>query len=86
MREPTAATPPPTSARPRGARPQIVSREKIGDYPPQEIDTIVRWITSDERLRTDDEIISEAIQELGFQKRGTKIVAAIERAIENLRR
>ncbi len=86
MCEPTAATPPPTSARPRGARPQIVSREKIGDYPPQEIDTIVRWITSDERLRTDDEIISEAIQELGFQKRGTKIVAAIERAIENLRR
>lgn len=45
-----------------------------------------RWIESDELIRTQDELILETMRELGFQKRGKKIVAAIEAAIFQARR
>jgi hypothetical protein len=45
----------------------------------------VRWVQSDGRLRTDDEIVSEAVKELGFSKRGKRIVEAIERPIADVR-
>jgi hypothetical protein len=47
---------------------------------------LVRWIESDELIRTKDELVLETIRELGFQRRGTKIVAAIEAAIWQARR
>ena len=77
--EPIAAT-----TKVRGPRPEVTPRAKIADFRPQEIEAVVRWIVSDLRLRTDEEIIDEAVRELGFQRRGVKIVAAIEAAIRRV--
>jgi len=65
----------------RGPRPPVPRREKIEQYTFTELVKLVAWIKSDGRLRTNDEIVEEMIQELGFQRRGNKIEAAIRRAI-----
>lgn len=79
-------------------QPQIVAATRQGPRPPlrrgQPIDTytqaqlvrLVRWIESDEQIRTQDELVLEMMRELRFQKRGKKIVAAIETAIRQARR
>jgi hypothetical protein len=41
----------------------------------------VRWVESDGARRTEDELIREVMSELGFQRRGKRIVAAIKAAI-----
>jgi hypothetical protein len=41
---------------------------------------------SDTLLRPKEQLIDEAMRELGFQRRGKKIVAAIEQAIDATRR
>lgn len=42
---------------------------------------MARWILSDDELRTEDENVAEMTRELGFQKRGSKIVAALTAAV-----
>ena len=42
---------------------------------------LANWITSDTLLRTDDELMSEMRNELGFQRRGSRIDAALQSAI-----
>ena len=41
---------------------------------------LVTWIESDGLNRTEEEVVAETINELGFQRRGTRIVEAIVRA------
>ena len=55
--------------------------KKIDEYSPRQLIDIIKWLESDGRLRTEDELLSEAMQELGFKRRGTKIVAALRQAI-----
>ena len=59
--------------------------QKIDDYSPRQLTSIIEWIESDGRLRTEDELLAEAMQELGFKRRGTKIVAALIQAIHHAR-
>jgi hypothetical protein len=47
---------------------------------------LVRWLQSDGLLRTDDELIEAAARELGFRRRGARIVAALSAAISQTRR
>lgn len=63
-----------------------VGRSSIDDYTDAELVQLVRWIESDTLLRTKDQLIDEAVRELRFQRRGKKIVAALERAIAVARR
>ncbi|MGK2966676.1 MAG: hypothetical protein ACSLFM_13890, partial [Tepidiformaceae bacterium] len=63
--------------RPRG----IGRRGGIDDYSPRELVAIVNWIRSDGRLRTDEELLDEAIDALGFSRRGPRIEAALREAI-----
>lgn len=51
-----------------------------------ELALLIRWIESDTLLRTKDQLTDEAIRELGFRRRGKKIVAAVDRAIQSTRR
>ena len=74
--------PPPPS---RGPRPNVQPGQKIDDYSPRQLTSIIEWIESDGRLRTEDELLAEAMQELGFKRRGTKIVAALTEAIRRAR-
>ncbi|HMS59627.1 MAG TPA: hypothetical protein PKA49_12335 [Tepidiformaceae bacterium] len=46
---------------------------------------MVQWVQSDGKLRTDDEIAAEVREALGFARRGTRIDAAVEAAIEAAR-
>lgn len=80
--EPPEEPPPPPS---RDPRPNVPSGRKIDDYSPRQLINIIQWIESDGRLRTEDELLAEAMQELGFKRRGTKIVAALTQAIQRAR-
>ena len=53
--------------------------------PPSQIDAVVSWIESDGLLRTSDEVVAEAMRELGFARRGPRIVAAIEASVVRTR-
>ena len=67
------------------ASPITQAYESIGDVPMDTLVSLIRWICSDERIRTDDEIIAEATRELGYARRGRAIVARLTTAIERAR-
>jgi hypothetical protein len=46
----------------------------------------MRWIMSDGVLRTRDELIVMGAKELGYERRCSRIVAALGRAIDNIQR
>jgi very-short-patch-repair endonuclease len=71
-----------TQAAERFPRPAVTPGWKIDEYANDELAAIVGWIKSDTLLRTDDELLEEVMYELGFRRRGARIVAAIEAAIE----
>lgn len=75
----------PSASTGRAPRPSIQRRESIDDYSEEELVSIVKWVQSDGRLMTDDEIVREVMVELGFQRRGAKIDAAIRKGIERAR-
>jgi hypothetical protein len=77
--------PEPTPAVSRGTRPAIPPKESILHFQQWELTSLIQWIESDGRLRTDDELIANLIRELGFQKRGTRIEAACRGALRQVR-
>jgi hypothetical protein len=64
----------------------LASGRPIDEYSRSQLADMVRWVESDGRLRTDEEIVSDVIEALGFKRRGTRIVAAIQSAIRQARR
>lgn len=72
-------------AKNRGPRPSIPVRTSIKQYSSPEIMQLIRWVSSDGKLRTDDEIVAEMVSVLGFSKRGQRIEAAIARALQTYR-
>jgi len=75
----------PKPAPSRGPRPELRDRPSIVDYKPDELVSLVAWIQSDGVLRTDDEILSEAVSELGFDRLGSRIEATLRVAIDSWR-
>jgi very-short-patch-repair endonuclease len=69
----------------RGPRPRVIQRSSITEYRMGELVSLVRWIESDGRVLTDEEIVSEMTRELGFSRRGARIEAAIRTAIRSVR-
>ena len=66
----------------RGLRPDVPpNRGDINKYSPDELVALARWIMSDSLLRTDDELQAEMRSELGFQRKGSRIDAALQSAI-----
>jgi hypothetical protein len=47
---------------------------------------LMRWIMSDGMLHTRDELITIGTKELGYERRGHQIVAALGRAIDSIQR
>jgi len=70
----------------RSAKPLVAPGRPIADYHARELEAMVRWVESDGKLRTDDEIMSEVVRELGFFRRGTRIVEAVNAVIQSVRR
>jgi very-short-patch-repair endonuclease len=76
------------SAVPRGragARPWITRGYPIDTYSDAELLKLAQWITSDDVLRTEDELFQEMMRELGFQRRGKNVVARLTTAISRSR-
>jgi very-short-patch-repair endonuclease len=67
-------------------RPPLRRGLQMTDYSQSQLVRMIRWIESDDRLRTEEELLEETMRELGFQKRGSRIVTAINQAIRQARR
>jgi very-short-patch-repair endonuclease len=65
----------------RGPRPAVRPGLKINEYSPRQLQAIVDWVSSDTLLRTEDQLLTEVMRELGFRKRGKRIVEAVTAAI-----
>jgi very-short-patch-repair endonuclease len=65
----------------RGPRPPVPPGLPIDQYTQRDLAAITRWIESDTLLRTEDQVLAEVMLTLGFRRRGSRIVAAIQRAI-----
>jgi len=76
------ADPSPEPAPLREGRPNVRPGYAIDDYSDAQLVAMVRWIQSDTLLRTHEDVLAEVIEELGFRRRGSKIVMRIERAIQ----
>jgi len=53
----------------------------IADYRPKDLLEVVRWVKSDGRLYTDEALLREAMEALGFRRQGSRILNAINTAI-----
>lgn len=65
----------------RGPRPSIVPRQQIDDYADYQLFALLEWVQSDGHLRTDDEIVDELVQALGYQRRGPRIMTRLRRVV-----
>lgn len=82
------APPPPTppAAPQRTSQPpHVVVGQSIDAYNDRQLLDIVRWVNADERLRTDDELVAAAMQVMGYQRRGAKIIARLSAAVRAAR-
>jgi very-short-patch-repair endonuclease len=71
----------PPATRGRGRCPVRLGRASIVEYAPSELVSLVRWIESDTLLRTEEELLEEAVRVLGFGRKGARIVTALKGAI-----
>jgi very-short-patch-repair endonuclease len=81
--KPNALAPLVEPVRSRAPKPGIPMRNSITQYSDDELVQLIRWVSSDGQLRTDDEIVDEMVSVLGFARRGARIEAAIKRAIQD---
>jgi very-short-patch-repair endonuclease len=79
---PPMAMPSPTE---RGPRPSVEPGRSIDAYAESELDALARWVRADGLRRTDAEVAEEVFGELGFKRRGARIVAALEAAARRTR-
>ena len=79
----TQPEPPPQRS---GRMPVQPNRGPITAYSHSELVQLVRWIESDTLLRTEEQLVDEAVQLLGYRRRGGNIVTALRGAVEDARR
>ncbi len=74
----------------RGPSPGVPPRgspgyNNIDDYSLGQLVQLARWIESDTLLRTEDDLLREMMDELGFKRSGKRITEALHRAIMRAR-
>ena len=72
----------PSRSGPIPVRPGLGS---ITAYTHRELVALILWIESDTLLRTEDDLLNEAVSLLGFKRRGKNIVDALDSAIATAR-
>lgn len=70
----------------RGPKPPVPPGLSIDQYSQRDLIAIANWVESDTLLRTEDQVLAEVMRTLGFQRRGSRIVATLQRAIRQARR
>jgi very-short-patch-repair endonuclease len=84
----SVAPAPTAQAAPRsrsGRHPSSRPDATIDDYSVNELIDLMRWLQSDGLLRTDDDLIREGCQDLGFQRLGARIEEALRAALARSR-
>lgn len=81
----TPAAPPRPVAR-QGPKPKAPYGSPVTAFTHRQLVALVRWITSDTLLRTEEELVAEVMAECGFRRRGSQINAAIAAAIREVQR
>ena len=76
---------PKRSAPPRVPHKGTLGYDSITDYQHWQLVDLARWIESDTLLRTDDALIREMMNELGFKRSGKRITDALTTAIRDAR-
>jgi hypothetical protein len=66
----------------RGPRPPVVPGLKSHEYTDDELIRLCRWLMTDRLQRDRTERIEEAMRELGFQRKGSRITERLGRAVE----
>jgi len=69
-----------------GPKPPIPVGQPIAAYTQEQLVQLVRWIESDTLLRTEEQLLDEVMSELGFQRKGPRIRAAVLAAVRESRR
>ena len=69
----------------RSSRPLVPHRSTITEYTSNELARLISWVTSDGQLRTDDEVLREMVEVLGFKRRGARIDLRLRQAIQQWR-
>ena len=77
-----ADTPAPARSTPQPLRPGL----PITEYSLRQLVDLIHWIESDTLLRTEDQLLAEVVDVLGYKRRGSRIVAAVTDAIRQSRR
>ena len=79
-------TPPEAPLQRSGQKPNLPQGVPILEHEQADLVKLVRWIESDRRLRTEGELITECLDELGYRRRGSRIVEVLQSAIAAARR
>ena len=69
----------------RGPRPYVTAGLPIAEYPSSLLVDLARWVMSDTLLRTDELLLRELREALGFKRGGSRINAALLEAIAGSR-
>ena len=65
----------------RSGRPMVLPGKSISEYSHSDLLSVIKWIESDTLLRSDEQLLTEVMAELGFRRLGSKIVSAIQAAV-----
>lgn len=69
-------------ARDRGPRPFLPAGSKIDDFSDENLISLMYWLMRDGRQEDRSDRIDQAIRELGFRRRGRRIVERLSRAAD----
>jgi very-short-patch-repair endonuclease len=69
----------------RGTPPPLQPGLAITEYSRRRLVELVRWIESDTLLRTEDQLLTEVVNFLGYKRRGSRIVSVVTDAIRQAR-
>ena len=73
-----------TKPQQRSSRPHIELMPKISDYSSADFISLMRWIQSDGKLYTDEELIELMTKELGFKRSGAQIERILSSTIQSM--
>lgn len=76
----------PQPGKPRGPKPLVGSPKNISQYTDAELHAIFNWVSNDGILRSDEEIIAEAVPALLFLKRGARIEERLQESLKKWHR
>jgi hypothetical protein len=70
----------------RSAKPFFIPGQPINTYSRRQLIDVLRWVSSDGLMRTDEELLKETVDALGYRRRGARIDAVLTEAIQDWKR